>query len=353
MRILHLINLLLFLGIYLLVKIPGGILWLKPYLPDLYGMGDLYRFSYLGEYRDSSFHLSPPPAVPETKTCLFVLGDSFAGPFEKSHYPGAGHYSFVNWNQFPSSRIAIHTKKSNRNLLLIECSEKHIQLRFSNQEIRRFLAPASGKGLPGFQVDEKKAGFSASLEKWAGRPQVTDQNLHMLLFSNEAILQIKEAKADFNRRIFRRIAAEVEEYPEKNMLLQRMTTDMDYLYMSAFRPLSQEKEDELIRNMSSLVKHYKAKGIDSVVFSFIPNPVSVIAPDYKNRSYNQLIPRLEQRIAQTGAGCISVFTEFSAKKEKVYRRGDTHWNNLGEKIWLEKAQNWLKGNLASGPSIGK
>jgi hypothetical protein len=136
------------------------------------------------------------------------------------------------------------------------------------------------------------------------------------------------------------------------MLLQRMTTDMDYLYMSAFRPLSQEKEDELIRNMSSMVSHYKAKGIDSVVFSFIPNPASVIAPEYKKRSYNQLIPRLEQRISQTGAGCISVFSEFSARKEKVYRRGDTHWNTLGEKIWLEKAQNWLKENLAPGTFIG-
>jgi len=346
MRIIHFTSLLLFFAMYLLVKIPGGILWLKPWLPDLYGMGDLYRFSYLAEYRDSSFHLAPPPAVPETNTCLFVLGDSFAGPFEKAHYPGTAAYSFVNWNQFPNWKVALHTDKSFRNLFLIECSEKHIQLRFSDGEFRKFLSPAAGKGEAGFQLEEKRSGFSANLEKWTGRPQVTDQNLHMLLFSNEAVLQIKETKAAMNRLVFGRIAAEVEEFPEKKMLLQRMTTDMDYMYMSAFRPLSKEKEDEYVRNMGSMVKHFKALGVDSVAFAFIPNPVSVIAPDYKNRSYNQLIPRLEQRISETGAGCISVFDEFSVKKEKVFRRGDTHWNVSGEKIWLEKAHKWLRGNLS-------
>jgi hypothetical protein len=351
MRILHFSALLIFLGMYLVVKIPGGILWLKPLLPDLYGMGDLYRFSYLSAYRDSSVHNPPPPPEPETETCLFVLGDSFAGPLNKEHFPGIKYYSFVNWNQFPSSRISLKTNKKYRNLLLIECSEKHIQLRFSNEEFRRFLTPTSTTSAPGFQVEEKNTGFKGSLEAWAGRPQVTDQNLHMLLFSNELVLKMKESKAAFNQKVFGRIASEVEEYPEKNMLLQRMTTDTEYLYMSSFRPLNKKRENDIIRNMKAMVSHFKSIGVDTVVFSFIPNPVSVIAPGYKGRTYNRLIPVLESRMAETGAGCISVFSAFSKKKESVYRRGDTHWNAAGEKIWLNNAVRWVQHQPKPNPSL--
>ncbi len=341
MRLLHTTLLLFFLALYALVKVPGGLMMLKPWLPDLYGMGDLYRFSYLGEYRDSSFHCAPPPPEQTSNTSLFVLGDSFAGPFSKEYYPGLRNFSFVNWNQFPGSVVKIATGSRNKNLLVVECSEKHILLRFSPKEVKRFMAGKTSGREPGFEVKEKGDGFLARLEKIAGRPMVTDQNIHMLLFSNEAVLQIKEAKAAFNRIVFHKIAPEVEEFPEKNMLLQRMTTDTDYLYMSAFRALTPKREDETVLGMKALVEHFKRAGVDSVAFAFIPNPVSVIAPDYKGRSYNQLIPRLEARIPETGAGCISVFSEFSHLKEKVYRRGDTHWNSKGEIIWLKKANQWI------------
>jgi hypothetical protein len=111
--------------------------------------------------------------------------------------------------------------------------------------------------------------------------------------------------------------------------------------MSAFRALTPQREEETVQGMKALVRHFKNTGIDSVAFAFIPNPVSVIAPDYKGRSYNQLIPRLEARMPETGAGCISVFSDFSLLKEKVYRRGDTHWNSRGEIIWLKKTNHWI------------
>ncbi len=134
------------------------------------------------------------------------------------------------------------------------------------------------------------------------------------------------------------------------MLLQRMTTDTDYLYMSSFRPLNKKRENDIIRNMKVMVQHFKSVGVDTVVFSFIPNPVSVIAPGYKGRIYNRLIPVLESRMAETGAGCISVFGEYSRKKEGVYRRGDTHWNAAGEKIWLNNAVSWVQDQPK--PAIG-
>jgi hypothetical protein len=338
MRIIHLLSLLIFLTMFAIIKIPGAILWLPECWPDLYELGDLYRFSYLPEYRDTSSHNNPEESTQSGKTNLFVLGDSFCGPLKSEHFPGVRNYSFVNWNQFPGYSVQLKTEAGFRNVVLIECSEKHVLLRFSASERKRFLAGISRKGQPGFQLDEKHTAWTDILEKYAGRPAVSDQNIHMLLFGFEPVLALKECKAAFFRKFFRRIAPEVEEYQNKKMLLQRMTTDTDYLYMSSFRPLNQNKLDEIISGIREISSHYKQAGADSVILSIIPNPVSAIAPRYRGRVYNRLIPRIEARIGETGAGLISVFDDFSALKEKVYRRGDTHWNEKGERIWLQKSR---------------
>jgi hypothetical protein len=359
MRLLHFSLLLIFLFAYGLVKIPGAIQilrnhsnWrIRPYWPDLYKYGDLYRFSFLKEYKESSPHCLPPPAKPETRTDLFVLGDSFAAPFGKLNFPGVRNFSFVNWNQFDGFKVKLKTDSSVRNVLIIESSEKHILLRFSKGQVKRFMPLLSDTGKPGFQLHEKEKDFAGTLEKYAGRPAVADQNLNILLFSNEAILRIKETKADFNRSVFGRIAAEVEEYPAKNMLLQRMTTDLDYLYMSSFRPITSSRENETFLGMKRLQAHFRKAGIDTVIFACIPNPVSVIAANYKGRTYNQLIPRLETQMKASKTGLVSVFSEFSQLKEKVYRRGDTHWNDKGEAIWQKKANMVLSACL--GESLNK
>lgn len=359
MRLLHFLLLLIFLSAYGLVKIPGAIQFMRnhsnwrirPYWPDLYQYGDLYRFSFLNEYKESSPHCLPPPAKPETRTDLFVLGDSFAAPFSKLNFPGVRNFSFVNWNQFDGFKVKLKTDSSVRNVLIIESSEKHILLRFSKRQVKRFMPMLSDTGKPGFHLTEKETGFTGTLEKYAGRPAVADQNLNILLFSNEAVLRIKETKADFNRSVFGRIAGEVEEYPAKNMLLQRMTTDLDYLYMSSFRPVSSSRENETFDGMKRLQAHFRKAGIDTVIFACIPNPVSAIAANYRGRTYNQLIPKLETQMKASKTGFVSVFSEFSQLKEKVYRRGDTHWNHKGEAIWQKKANRVLSACL--GESLNK
>jgi hypothetical protein len=62
MRIIHLTAIVLLLAAYALVKIPGAVLLLKPYGIDLYRLGDLYRYSYLSEYRDTTQTFHHPPS---------------------------------------------------------------------------------------------------------------------------------------------------------------------------------------------------------------------------------------------------------------------------------------------------
>jgi hypothetical protein len=47
---------------------------------------------------------------------------------------------------------------------------------------------------------------------------------------------------------------------------------------------------------------------------------------------------------------VSVFSEFSKLKEKVYRRGDTHWNTKGETLWQKKANVVLSACLGEIPN---
>ena len=344
MRIIHLTAIVLLLTAYALVKIPGAVLLLKPYGIDLYRLGDLYRYSYLSEYRDTTQTFHHPSSKKESNTNLYVLGDSFTASFTKAHYPGISTYSYANWNQAVEQQFTIRADSSEQNILLISCAEKSIRMRFAKNQLAFYKAQKVKSGQFGFTLNEKPLSLSDQLKKFLGRPEVSDQNIQALLFENEAALRIKEFKAEFNRAVFGKIASEVEEYPKQNMLFQRLTTDPKYIYMSSFRSLEKQEEDELVESMKRMVEHYKLAGIDSVIIACIPNPVSVIAPNFKGQTYNQLIPKLERRINETGAGCISVYDDFVKKGADVYRRGDTHWNNTGAGLWLEKVNDAIEAN---------
>jgi hypothetical protein len=341
MRLIHFISILVLIAVYALVKIPGAVLLLKPYGIDLYALGDLYRYAYLSEYRDTTKFVQALPSKTDNNINLFVLGDSFTASFKQVHYQGVSAYSFANWNQAVDQQFTLQTDSAMNSVLLVTCAEKNIRLRFAKNQLALYLAKLGTTGDIGFTLVEKPLSMAEYLKKYFGRADVSDQNIQAVLFENELALRIKEIKAEFNRSVFGKIAPEVEIYSEKNMLFQKLTTDSKYIYMSSFRELEVQEEDELILGMSRLVKHYKKAGIDSVIFSFIPNPVSIVAPQFKGRIYNKLIPRLEKRIAETGAGCVSVYDSFTRFGEQVYRRGDTHWNVKGASFWLNRMNQTL------------
>lgn len=343
MRIVHFLSIVILLGIYALIKIPGAVLSLKPYGVDLYALGDLYRYAYLSEYRDTTQFVGALPSKTENNINLFVLGDSFTASFNKAHFQGVSAYSFMNWNQAAGQQFTLQTDSAMNSVLLVTCAEKNIRLRFAKNQLPLYLAKGGISEDLGFTLIEKPLSTSEYLKKYLGRADVSDQNIQALLFENELALRIKEFKAAFNRNVFGKIAPEVEIYAEKNMLFQKLTTDPKYIYMSSFRSVDEHEEDELILGMSRLVMHYKKAGIDSVIFSFIPNPVSIVAPQFKGRTYNMLIPRLEKRIAEAGAGCVSVYDSFTRSGEQLYRRGDTHWNVKGASLWLNCMNQTLEG----------
>jgi hypothetical protein len=334
-RFLYLVALLVVSVAYLIVKSPDAIVWIRPYWFDLYQLGDLYRYSYLAEYKDTAVHSPPLPVMKEKqKLSLYVIGDSFSGPFEKGHFPTAALYSFANWNHVNQSDIQLHLDTNQFNALVLQCSEKHILMRWEKKSYKPYLFSYDHdrKDTVGFEYSKKPETFLQKTERLVGRPAVAEQNIGILLFSNPVVLAIKESKASWNKFAFNRIADEVEEYPEKKILVQRLTSDLKYKYMSSFRSHSDTEISEIARNLGRINEYYRQAGFDTVLIALVPNPISVIDPEYKGRTYNQVLPRIEKSVV--GLGVVSVFDEFTKGKERLFRRGDSHWNLAGEKIWL-------------------
>lgn len=322
---------------YLIVKSPDAIVWIRPYWFDLYQLGDLYRYSYLAEFKDTAVHSSPFPVVKEKqKFNLFVIGDSFSGPFEKGHFPTAANYSFANWNHVNQSDIHLHVNPKEYNVLVLQSSEKHILIRWEKKSYKPYLFPFEHEpnetGGFGFEYCKKPETFLQKTERYIGRPAVAEQNIGILLFSNPLVLQIKESKARLNQLVFNRIAEEVEVYHEKKFLIQTMTSDLKYKYMSSFHEHTDGEIENITNNLGHMNRYFRYAGFDSVLVALVPNPISVIDPEYKGRKYNQVLSRVERKIV--GLGVVSVFEDFSKGKESLFRKGDSHWNLAGERIWL-------------------
>ena len=335
-RGIHFISLILVVAAYIVVKSPAAIVAIKPFWFDLYALGDLYRYSFLAEYKDTTQICLPPPASGKSSNLnLYIIGDSFAGPFEKANFPNAKNYSFANWNHISQSTIRVHTDTNAFNILILQCSEKHMIMRLEKNTYKSFLFRVDHKTaknpFQGFEYSTKAETPLESVTKYIGRQAVTDQNMGILLFSNPAVLKIKEAKAELNQSVFGKIAEEVEEYPTKKMLVQRMTTDLNFRYMSSFCPHPDTELDSLIKNLEKMNHYYRKAGFDTVLLAIVPNPISVINPKYKGRTYNQLLPRIERQVS--GLGVISVFDTFGVGKEKYFRKGDSHWNKTGASVW--------------------
>ena len=309
---------------------------IRPYWFDMYQFGDLYRFSFLADYKDTTRHSQPPPPKKKSGSLdVFMMGDSFGGPFSIANFPSVRNYSFANWNHVEQSDIHLKLDSNAYNVLILETAEKHILTRFLDGVNRKFYVPVQSLENPsdtvGFEYRPKKESLVEKIEKYTSRPAVTNQNISILFFSNPLVLGIKETKAAFNLKVFGKMAEEVEIHPTKNLLVQTMTTDTKYLYMSAFRKHPDSDLDKVENHLNRLNDYYRSKGFDTVLLACVPNPITIIDPFYKDRTYNQVLPRLEERVKKMGV--VSVYSLFKNYPDFLYRRGDTHWNEKGEYLW--------------------
>jgi hypothetical protein len=149
---------------------------------------------------------------------------------------------------------------------------------------------------------------------------------------------LKELKGDFNLNFFGRVDKEVAISKDQNLLYLAETLNPNNPG-SSFFDISEEKLKAQVSELNSIQDYYKARGFDEVIFSIIPNPVSVLKTE--NRPDNHLIQRIKLHPDFKGK-LIDATEDLSKNAKSNFFTSDSHWNQKGAKIWLDQLNRQLQ-----------
>jgi hypothetical protein len=107
---------------------------------------------------------------------------------------------------------------------------------------------------------------------------------------------------------------------------------------SSFYPIRTAEVNELITRMATIQKYAISRGFDEVVFSFIPNPVSITQTE--GRLDNQLNQKLVDKYGERFRFLDPTPVLLKGGK-KYFFQSDSHWNQMGAKQWLGQLNQFL------------
>lgn len=315
----------------------AGMAWLtkQRYSPDAilgsdkYTYGDLFGISYLTAFKEvkDTSPVSPPLlSEAEKDISLYVIGDSyFYSSFEQvpDYFERTKALTFYKWDDRPVQSFKL-PKDSTRKVLLIECVERNVLNVVNSQRVQAVFE------LP---VQE-------SPKPWVGRLNdviremlyhpTLEENLSFALFDTSIFSVFKELKASFNQTVFGRSPSGVVLSQSNDFLYLEQTVDTTAIG-SSFKAVSDESYRDLLQQMKSIDSYAKRIGFDEVVFSFIPNPSSVLLTE--GMAYNQFVPEVA-RMAGSDLRIIDPTHALSKNAKANFFHNDSHWNKKGAQIWL-------------------
>ena len=327
----------LLLAIYLWLQAYSPILYKSSRLfPDDYRYGDLYRLSYLPQFKERAVKCKT--AIHSRKfdknvsTNLFIIGDSFTEEerIHKEDFP-TKKYQYIHW----AKQTDIKLDSSKRNILILETVERTVKEHFS-KVADNFK---TGDGIENNALNGKtwKQGVKESLNKAIVFcfPKGTEERFEHTLFNYDFFLWFREMKATLNLNFFNRIEKKVIlSQDEKHIFYSEESDSTDS--HSAFYPINQSEIDTLVTHINQTRKKYIKAGFDEVYLSIIPNKVSILSPDLG--TYNHLIERIQHH-PKVQTPLLDVYSIFKKYPKKHYLKSDTHWNCEGRNVWLEKTNN--------------
>ncbi|HVK49540.1 MAG TPA: hypothetical protein VM488_16880, partial [Pseudobacter sp.] len=141
-------------------------------------------------------------------------------------------------------------------------------------------------------------------------------------------------------RWFHRVSGDVVLSQDGKFLFYRPTVDPKN-EQSSYSPVSGKLLEELGGNLDSLYRYYRKAGFDEVIFSLIPNPVTILQP----QGYNQVIPVLQEKMRAKAIPYVDAYADFmhQADPASLYRKDDTHWSTEGCHQWLALLNRQLVG----------
>lgn len=278
--------------------------------PNMYRYGDLYLQTNMPGFRIKDHHVKPVLLNKKVNTTLTIVGDSYTQHFDSSFF-SSGSYRFIHFNSIPDT--IQRPDRSKRNILIMECTERHARRRFGD---RKFLV----------------AGKKSVVKRAPEITLLTETHLQSLLTHYDWQLPFKELKTHIYLHWFDRFSSLVSK-PDDGRLYLKETIDPEK-QESSFNPISDAEIKMMVKNANAITQDLHELGFQEVYITIIPSPASI----YKKEnitSYNHLIERM-QNDPSANFNSIDVYQDFLRETTSVYKCNDTHWNELGKMIWLIK-----------------
>lgn len=314
-----------------------GMAWLtkQRYAPDAllgsdkYTYGDLFGISYLPAFKkvkDTSPVAPPLLSAAEKDIALYVIGDSyFYSSFEQipDYFERTKSLTFYKWDDRPLRSFKL-PQDSTRKVLLIECVERNVLNVVNPQRVQAVFE------LPVLETPKASVSMLNDAIRAMLYHPTLEENLSFALFDVSIFSAFKELKASFNQAFFGRSPSGVVLAKSKDFLYLEQTVDTAAVG-SSFKQVSPKTYADLIQQMRSIESYAKKVGFDEVVFSFIPNPSSVLLTE--GRAYNQFVPEVA-RLAAPDLQVIDPTYALGKNAKANFFHNDSHWNKKGAQIWL-------------------
>ncbi|WP_462230739.1 hypothetical protein [Mucilaginibacter sp.] len=308
---------------------------------DRHRYGDLYGFTYLSKFRiqnpqGSDNLLRFDTVAPHTKKIdLYALSDSYGwGLFEHpSLFKNVNKIVYTRLNDRQTTDVTLD--KTKKNVLLLETSERNVRLVYEDTTYMQHF----------FNIKDTENNVSPAFKKNDAfklkyKLNDIDANIEFNLWDYSFLTPFKEFKADLYYSMFNRLSKGAYLSDDKKYLLYDLTIDTVYK-QSSFKPVDKNELRGIIKVLNKVYDQYRSKGFDEVYIAIIPNPVSILYPNYHGLIYNNLIS-LVQNDRTLKCKVIDLNRVFKQTNEQVYCYSDTHWNRNGERIWLSLVNSALR-----------
>jgi hypothetical protein len=282
---------------------------------------------------------STPGLTPDIP--LLVIGDSFfyrrrgydSFPYQlskKLHVP-----VYYNPDHFEAPFQIIRSPGPMPRVLLMECAERLVRDRF----------------LPAPQLD----------------PPPIDPELRGLRKHYHDIKARWLTKAESNYRFFLRYSFLTSPFIESwnSLLFERFGIISDrtpfyrldppdlFLFAEAERertssslyPIPEREIATIARHLADIERELRVRYNVQLIFMPVPNKLTVMGPPSARMEYNQLLPRLYQRLDTLGVPTVNLLDPFLASRNPLYFQSDSHWNAEGVNLAMEHVLPILESHL--------
>ena len=301
---------------------------------DKYKFGDLFGMGYYPLIKEEvaqkkrTLPIENPKTDKKINLCLVhdsYLGRSFLKSKQQIHSADTIYDLEYPWFR-NRANAAISLDTSKINVLVFEIVERNL-FRFDEKTA---LSIVQLDGInKNSAVNPEATKKKSTLKYWKEIifSLSVNKSLEFLLFDIRLFTPVKELKSYINYHFFDRTVPQIF-----------VSENQKQLYLSDIKPsienkITRRETEKTVSTLNKTHDFYKAKGFDHVYFSIIPNPVAIVEPEASR--YNGQIPMI-QNSPNLKMPIIDIYSDFTKSKTDLYFKSDTHWNQDGFTLWINK-----------------